>query len=265
MRAYFVERANAYLRYHDLPGCGPARVYLPGLGGGSSSSFPPLASQTALAGYRSLLIDPLGFGYSDRPRDYSYSLEDHARAVADLLDHIGLTGYAVFGASWGGSIAIALATLRPDLVGRLVLAEANLEPGPQEGTNAQGSRSIAAYSEQRFLEAGYEKIMAGIRQSNPELAGEIQVATDPLAIHRSAVSLVVGTQPTLRESLIRMTIPRVYVFGELTLQNADMAERAEDLPKRGVRVLIVPGVDHGMGIDDNPAGLADVLRMAFEE
>lgn len=262
MRALLLAHLGAYLRYHDMPGEEPACVYLPGLGLGSSGSFPPLVAQPPLAGRRSLLVDPLGFGFSDRPEAFSYTLEDHARTVAALLDHVDLAGCAVFSHSWGGSVAVALATLRPDLVVRLVLAEANLEPGLQEGSNAQFSRSIASQAVEDFLSRGYEDLLARARREMPGYAGDLQVA-DPRALHRSAVSLVEGTRPTLRDQLLALPIPRRYIFGAMSLVNQDMAERAQDLPRHGVQVLIVPNVGHGMGIDENPAGLADVLRTAL--
>src|SRR5256885_12239098 len=129
VRSLWLAQPGAYLRYHDLPGEGPALVYLPGLGIASSAHFPALAAQPALAGWRPLLVDPLGFGFSDRPQDFGYTLDDHARTVAALLDHLGLAGCAVFGHSWGGSVAVALAALRPELVARLVPAGAHPHPG----------------------------------------------------------------------------------------------------------------------------------------
>jgi pimeloyl-ACP methyl ester carboxylesterase len=257
MRFVYLADLDAHLRYHDLPGKGPARIYLPGLGGASSAGFPGLLVQPALAGHRSLLVDPLGFGFSDRPEAFGYTLEDHARTVAALLDHVGLAACAVVGHSWGGSVAITLAALRPDLVSRLVLAEANLDPG-----GGALSSPIAAQTEDDFLHGGYQDLLSYLRREVPGYAGDLQVA-DPRALHRSAVSLVVGTQPTLRERFLSSPIPRAYIIGEESLKDAYMAKQAEDLPKHGVGVLVVPNVGHGMGIDDNPASFADVLRNAL--
>jgi len=184
--------------------------------------------------------------------------------VAALLDHVGLVGCAIFGHSWGGSVAIALARLRPDLVSRLVLAEANLEPGPQEGSNATFSRSVAAQSEEEFLERGYPDLLALVARELPDKAGEFRVAADRRALYLTAVSLVAGTEPPLFNSFISSAIPLVYIFGERSLKNADIDARAEDLPKHGVRVVVAPGVDHGMGIDENPSRFAEVLRDALD-
>ena len=83
----------------------------------------------SLAGYHSVLIDFLGFGFSDRPEGFGYTLEDHAQTVAELHDHLGLRHCALIGHSMGGSVAITLAAIRPEIVSRLVIAEGNLDPG----------------------------------------------------------------------------------------------------------------------------------------
>ena len=46
----------------------------------------PAAAQPPLTDRRRILIDLLGFGYSDRPAEYGYTLEDHADAIAQAMD-----------------------------------------------------------------------------------------------------------------------------------------------------------------------------------
>jgi pimeloyl-ACP methyl ester carboxylesterase len=257
MQALSLREHGAWLRYHDLPGHAPACVYIHGLGSSSSSDFPSLVAHPSLAGRRAVLVDLLGFGFSDHPARFSYTLDDHARTVATLLDHLGLESCAIIGHSMGGSVAIVLATMRPDLVGRLVVVEGNLEAGPEEGSNAGFSRSIAAQSEDHFVRTGFQEIVRGMRDY-PSFAGPFQII-DPRALHRTAVSLVGKTQPSLHDQLVQAQMPRVYVMGELTLQNEDMARRAVALPREGIDVLIVPRADHGMGLDDDPAEFAILL------
>ena len=130
MESLFLPQWGAFLRYHDLPGKSPTRVYLHGLAiSSSSASFTNVAMHPDLAGHRSLLVDFLGFGFSDRPPDFSYTHEDQAYAIAGLLDHLDLQDCAFVGHSMGGSVAISLAALRPELVSRLIVAEGNLDPG----------------------------------------------------------------------------------------------------------------------------------------
>ena len=208
-----------------------------------------------------MLVDLLGFGFSDRPAGFGYAIEDHAATVAALLDRLDLTGCAVIGHSMGGSVAIVLATLRPDLVGRLVVAEGNLEAGPAEGSNAGFSRAVSAQTEEAFVATGYGEFLRMVRPGSPVFAGPMQVA-DPGAVHRTAVSLVAERRPSFGDQLRQASMPRAYVFGEATLQNEDMAQRAAALPPQGVPVLVVPNVDHGMGMmepDAGPVAFAEAL------
>jgi pimeloyl-ACP methyl ester carboxylesterase len=262
MRALYLEEQGGWLRYHDLPGREPARVFLHGLGSASSADFPAVVACTALAGHRSLLIDLLGFGFSDRPAQFDYTLEGHAHTVAMLLESLRLTECAVIGHSLGGSVAIALASLYPELVSRLVVAEANLDPGPEEGSNAVFSRSVAAQTERDFIDVGYHSLVEQMDSFSSSFAALLRIS-DPRAIYRTAVSLVDGTRPTLRERFLKLPIPRAYIFGEYSLQNEDLAQRAKDLPVLGVPVFIVPKAGHGMGVTEDPTDFSTTLNDAL--
>src|SRR6266536_3165602 len=52
-----------------LPGREPARVFLAGLGLAAAAGFAHVVAEPELSGRRSLLVDCLGFGFSDRPPD----------------------------------------------------------------------------------------------------------------------------------------------------------------------------------------------------
>src|SRR4051794_17140085 len=141
MEALWLPGCGAFLRFCDLPGAGPAIVWLHCLGG-AAAGYVQVAGQPSLAGRRSVLVDLLGFGCSDRPEQYGYAPEEQAGTVAALLDHLGLRECVVVGHSMGGSVAITLAGLRADLVGQLVIAEAPLELGEDSA-----SRAFAAQGE----------------------------------------------------------------------------------------------------------------------
>src|SRR5688500_3010206 len=67
MRSFQLETDQATIRYHDLPGGGTPLLFIHGLGSASSLEFPRIARDPALAGRRTVLIDLLGSGFSDRP------------------------------------------------------------------------------------------------------------------------------------------------------------------------------------------------------
>jgi hypothetical protein len=43
------------------------------------------------------LIDFLGHGYSDKPSDFAYTVEEHARTVVALIDRLDLTDCGLVG------------------------------------------------------------------------------------------------------------------------------------------------------------------------
>jgi pimeloyl-ACP methyl ester carboxylesterase len=264
MKALLIESCNAYLAYQDFPGDEPVRVYIHGLGSSSIADFPGIIVSSALGRRRSILVDLLGHGFSEHPTAFDYSLASHAQTVAALLDSLGLTGCEIIGTSLGGSVAIFLASLRPDLVSRLVVEEANLDPGPLEGSNATASGSIAAESEEEYVRTGFARRLAMLRAVMPNYTARLQHA-DPRALHRSCVSLVSDNRPTLRERLLALPMPRAYIFGELTIRdNAGMAKRADELPGQGVQIFIVPGVGHDMGIvAGDTSAFAEILQQAL--
>lgn len=247
---YFAE-LDAHLHYHDLPGADPAIVFLHGLGGASSANFPRVARHPALVHHRAILVDLFGFGYSDAPVDFDYSLPEHAATVAHLLDRLSIRDCLLFGYSMGGSIAIVLAAGRPDLVSRLVVAEGNLDPG-------EGSISvmIARQPEQVYLNGGHEALLRRFRK-RPETYAPARHAS-PLGMYRSARGLYEGTRPTMRQLFFNLTVPKAYLFGAHSLPNA----AADRIAASGVPVLVVPKTGHLMP-DENPDGLAEAIALGF--
>ncbi len=105
-----VTLAGDRVRWVELPGIEPARVYLHGLGATSAAYFAGVATHPLLAEHRSVPVALLGHGISDRPRDFAYSFEAQAEVVAIALQQTGVTGAEMVAHSMGGAAAV---TLRP--------------------------------------------------------------------------------------------------------------------------------------------------------
>ena len=71
--------------------------------------------------FRCIAMDYLGFGLSEHPDDFGYTVEEQAAAVGELIDHLGLNDFITMGQDWGGPISMAVATARPDRVRGVVL------------------------------------------------------------------------------------------------------------------------------------------------
>jgi len=255
MNAYYLPGPDAHVRYLDLPGGDPVFVFLHGLGSASSSYFPRAVVHPRLRDHRSLLIDLLGYGYSDRPDGFDYTMERQAEIVVSLLRDLDVSGSVLVGHSMGGSIAILVAAAAPRLVGRLIVAEGNLDPGP--GTV---SGQITAMTEEEFVSHGHADFVRAMRNTGfPDYAGTVQ-ACDPAALHRSAVSLIAPRRPTYRDRLARLELPRTFVYGEKNVPNPDVDRLNAD----GVDVRVIPRSGHDMLVD-NPDGFAEAVADAVED
>jgi pimeloyl-ACP methyl ester carboxylesterase len=113
-------------RMHYLaegPAGGPVVVLVHGLGG-NAEEWRDLASWLVKAGYRVYLPDLPGFGRSEQPADYSYSVHDQAEVVVGFLDALRLKQVDLGGSSMGGWIVQIVAARHPERVRRLMLFDA---------------------------------------------------------------------------------------------------------------------------------------------
>jgi pimeloyl-ACP methyl ester carboxylesterase len=99
------------LNYRTLgaspPGAATATVVM--LHGFGASSATWLDIEDELRDVAPLLqIDLKGFGYSDRPPDERYRVEDQVRAVSSVITQLGLRDIVLLGHSYGGGIAIGV-------------------------------------------------------------------------------------------------------------------------------------------------------------
>ncbi|RSS83659.1 alpha/beta fold hydrolase [Streptomyces sp. WAC06614] len=255
MRDATVTAAGARMRWVEMPGDPQrtTRVYLHGLGASAAPYFAASAAHPALAGHRSLLLDLLGFGISDRPTDFAYTLEDHADAVAAALEAADVPAADIVGHSMGGAVAIVLAARHPHRVERLVLVDATLDPVPAVH-GWPGARGIAAYTEEEFLADGWRRFREAVGPhwwSTMRLAGRE-------ALYRSAVHLARGTEPALRDMLTALPIPRTYLRPE-----ADQPlPGAQELTGAGVEVVSIPDCGHNIMLD-NPEAFAQATARAL--
>jgi pimeloyl-ACP methyl ester carboxylesterase len=255
MHIFKLNNVIGKLRYHDLPGRGIPLLFLHGMGCASSCDYPQVASDRALRGRHRILIDLLGSGFSDRPVEFGYTIDDHAETIAALIKRLGYNKVHLVGHSMGGSIAIVTAGLCSSKIGCLVLSEPNLDPG-----GGTFSRPISLHSEEEYVAYGHEKtVQRAFKQGNDIWASSLLVSL-PLAIHREAVSLVNGSVPSWREQLNAMTLPRTVLFGEHSLPDPD----TDRLLKIGVKVRIVPKSGHSMALE-NPSGLAQAISSSLSD
>ena len=216
--------------------------------------------------YRILAVDLPGFGLSEKPEDYDYSLSSQGRLVFELLQALQIQTFDLVGHSMGGAIAILMALQHPKRIRKIVTIEPNLL-----ASNAKLSRQIVKYSEAAFIESYEAFRLSAIdtvkhwfvnvrRQDLDDYIAEI-LKTTAISMYRSASSLLDETaEPGLTGSFCRMNIPRHFVIGEETIKIKAVPDEFRD---SGVNTVIVPGVGHMMMVD-NPALFTRTLAQTLQ-
>jgi 2-hydroxymuconate-semialdehyde hydrolase len=79
-------------------------------------TIPPLARE-----HRVIVPDIVGFGETERPAGYRYNLDNWVRHALGVLDALEIEKAHIVGNSFGGALALAMASRAPERVGKLVL------------------------------------------------------------------------------------------------------------------------------------------------
>ena len=260
VKPFYLAADRAFLRYIDIPGEDPPLLWLHGWQCSSTGELMAVAVQPPLRGRRSLLVDFLGHGYSDRPRDFPYTREEHARTIVALIDDLGLRECGLVGHSMGGSVAVHVAAARPAVVSLLVMAEPSIDPGVEPPFGGQ--------TEDQFVERGFGELLEA--QSMEAVASPLSIRAahvgitrlvDPRALQREGVSLQRGTNPSTRSLLGELEMPRWYLHGELSEREPGLED---GLAAMGVSWQVVPNTGHPMGLQ-NPAGFAEAVADAVAD
>ncbi len=101
-KAKFFNYKNHKIAYWE-EGEGPALLLIHGF---PTSSWDWHKTWSSLTGkFRVIALDMIGFGYSAKPKDYTYSITDQARLHEALMDHLGIRQAHLFVHDYGVSVA----------------------------------------------------------------------------------------------------------------------------------------------------------------
>jgi pimeloyl-ACP methyl ester carboxylesterase len=255
VKALYLPGDRAFLRSIEVPGGDPPLLWLHGWQCSSTGELLPAAVQPSLRGRRSLLVDFLGHGYSDKPHDFAYSMEAHARTVVALIDALHLSKCVVIGHSMGGGVGVHVAMARPDIVTVLIMAEGAIFA-------PRGGKPLDGQTEEQFVTHGFEKLLEAQSKQAVAQPDSIQAAhlgmtqlLERRATYREAVSLENGTIPAVHSLLGQLQMPRWYLQGEAS---GPAPQQERDLATMGVGWRVVPKTGHPMGLQ-NPEGLANTI------
>ena len=236
--------ARVALRFR--PGQGPVAVFLHGLGC-AQDNFAPAFARKELRHRPLLTLDFPGFGHSDRPKGFPYSLAEFSRVTLALLKELGLTQAHLVGHSMGGAVAVIAARELGAALASLVNVEGNLV-----AADCGLSREIARLSAETFRTLLFPSLATRLgERERPYFALEL---AHWRAGYESARSLVTWTdQGSLLTDFLELPRPRLYVYGE----ESRKAEPLERLRGR-VDAARVSRAGH-FPMLDNPGGFYGLL------
>jgi pimeloyl-ACP methyl ester carboxylesterase len=228
------------IHYYTLgPEDGPAAVLVHGLGG-RSEDWEKLAPYLADAGYRVYLPDLPGFGRSEKPKGFSYSVTDQSRVIVGFFDAMGLKQVDLGGWSMGGWIAQLVAVNHPERVRRLMLFDsAGLYVKPDWDTKLFTPISAAEI----------EKLDALLTPHPPKLPGFIardilRVSHEHDWVMRRAMDTMLRGRETTDSLLSQLKMPVLIVWGSVDqitpLSEGENMQRL--IPQ--AELDVVPGCGH---------------------
>jgi len=192
--------------YHD-EGSGDPVLLIHGSGPGVSAwanwrlTIPELSKR-----HRVIAPDIVGFGYTERPPGVCYDAKSWLAHLLGLLDALELDRVSVIGNSFGGALALRLATSQPDRVDRLLL---------------MGSAGVD-FPITPALDAvwGYQPSVPNMRRLLDLFAYDRRLATDELAELRYRASVRPGVQEAYAEMF---PAPRQHALSALAIAEEQLA------------------------------------------
>lgn len=200
--------AGIRTNYHDLNrgAAGVPLFLIHGSGPGVSAFANWRVVMPTLAERRRVVApDMVGFGFTDRPTGYRYTLDNWVTHAIGVMDALKLPQVDLVGNSFGGALALSLAVRHPHRVRRLVLMGAagvpfKLTPGLDEVW-------------------GYQPSFENMRKMMDLFAYDRTLVTDELAELRYRASI----QPGFQESFSAMfPAPRQHSVDALCSPEADI-------------------------------------------
>ena len=266
----FYDHEGVKIRFKEI-GRGRAVVFIHGFGASLDSWR--YITDSLKGDHRLVLLDLKGHGFSDRPPDEKYSLQDHADIVLGLVRHLGLKDVVLVGHSLGSivaTIAALQASQSPDLnIRGLVIIDGALEPEyvpvflnllrvPVLGWLSVKLTTAEFRTRLMLRRAFYDD--SKVTDDLVELYAKYQrIPGTEHAMIATARQMVPENFPLLEEKLAALTIPVVNIWGEqdVIVKRPGAESVCKILPQ--CRLVVIANSGH-VPQEEVPAKVIPVLR-----
>ncbi len=252
--ANYANCANGYKIHYLDEGEGEAVVFLHGSGPGASgySNFKGNYPAFVEAGYRCIIPDHIGYGFSDKPDDVDHPLAFFVECIKQTLDVAGVERCTLVGNSLGGAIAFGLALEYPDLVDKLIL----MAPG--------GLNDLPDYQAMPGMQKVF-KVFGSGEPVTPEVMKDLFAtglmhdpshATDELVAERMQIMQIMNGHvmatmqiPNLVDQLHRIECPSLAFWGmdEQMMPESGLMKMVKAMPH--LRTILVNECGHWVMVE----------------
>jgi pimeloyl-ACP methyl ester carboxylesterase len=231
-------------------GDGKPVVFVHGLGD-SKKSFREAFGREEFRSFTLLAADLVGFGDSDKPAGFSYSMKDQAEILRKVIDCFGVERFHLVAHSMGGAVGIWLCEMVSGRVCSFVNAEGNLT-----SEDCTGSRRIAEMGEDEFVQVGFERFKRGLREeferigdsAGMEYLKSLSKATAE-SMYKSSLSLMKESDSgNLLTRFCQLPFYKCYVYGE---KNKGVFPAEKLLRQKGIPIFYISNSGHAI-MDENP-------------
>ena len=230
-------------------------VIIPGLFG-LAWGWRNLVPLLEAAGFRPIILEPLGVGNSNRPRGADYSLTAQADRLDKVLEQMDVDSALVIAHGVGASIALRLALRHPERVAGVV----SIEGGPSETAASPTLGSIMKFAPILKAVAGPGMVRGKVRSLLEKSAGDpawitddvVKRYSDPLVADFGSAaaafrSMAASTEAeSLESNLSRITVPLELILGgaphEHSVPPAELVILRTNM--RDFQSVAVPGAGH---------------------
>ena len=250
----YVKLPNGHKIHFLDVGKGPVVVWLHGSGSGACghSNFKGNYPYLAEHGYRNIVIDHIGYGYSDKPDNIEYPIELFVECVKQTLDHVGVSKYTLIGNSLGGAVALRFTVDHPAKVEKLVvMAPGGIENQPDYflmpamATMKEVFMSATPVTEQRLRYFFEEAMVVDKKFIDDQLVSErfeLMKLQNPQVIKTMKV-------PNMADRLGEIKCPALGFWGmnEKLMPETGILKLAKGVPN--MRMILVPKAGHWVMIE----------------
>ncbi len=198
-----------------------------------------------------IAVDCLGCGGSADP-PAGFTLRDYADVVAGLLAALGVEHPHVGGLSFGSIYALAFYRHHPQIPRSLILA----------GAYAGWAGSLPPDEVRRRMQWVTDILDRPVGEWGPDFLGTVYGADVPAEVLEEAMEMLRDVRPEgfrpvtaaffdadLRDVLPQISVPTLLLYGELDERSPLSVARDLNAQIHGSRLVVVPGVGHGVNAE----------------